>query len=222
MKRFRVFRAPLQRIVNLVLSDLLEMLWLVKVNNPKLLIDKLIKELESRLNTNLSKDEDFQKFLPIIQEVLAQKSEKFNPPKDNFDESYNEHLSELSTIYPILSYRLRGKNRLINISKTVAQLEKGYLNNLKEAGLEDINTLQITNYLSSEMKEYNFSQVTETIESNIKEVSSKCGLKTYFKTKKYLNDIDELINENIDSGFAIAFEKLESFIKESSLKDQVK
>jgi hypothetical protein len=175
-----------------VLFNLLDIWHLMKANNPDLVVQITIDKLTGRFPDAFRNKEALLSWKPFYQDFadgLMQQivSKEISGSKERYEISVNS----LAKIDPLLAHRLSGKlsvHDYIKISNERIENFKGIISNFGTS--DDLNALES---LKQMVRPIIMDDVTKTMEDDIKEVSCKIGVLTWFKTKRKLGKHDAYI-----------------------------
>ena len=175
-----------------VLFNLLDIWHLMKANNPDLAVQITIDKLTGRFPDAFRNKEALLFLKPfyhdfadgLMQQIV---SKEISGIKERYEISVNS----LAKIDPLLAHRLSGKlsvHDYIKISNERIENFKRVISNFGTS--DDLNALES---LKQMVRPMIMDDVTKTMEDNIKEVSCKISVLTWFKTERKLGRHDAYI-----------------------------
>lgn len=99
---------------------------------------------------------------------------------------FEEALSELSQISPVLAYRLRGKEKL----ELIAKLNSSYLNSFKSDFIDDLETEWAKKSMVDffeEMENETLKKLSENLDQEVIILSERCGWKDKYECRSVLS-----------------------------------
>ena len=205
-RRFKESKDDL-KIQNRVLFNLLEVRnLLIKLPIDDGMSSLMMKMMKNKLPKETPVETIQKEMVPffngfVLNFIENELKKDFKRIESDFDES----LKDLSLIDPILAYRLRGKNLIMDILASLNSYYEGVKENLELDPNDLVEVDHILELVKSTIKPDVVSEMISQLNSIILILSKKAGRKALKESKEILsrkiledNDVEEKINKLID------------------------
>jgi hypothetical protein len=202
-----------KKIIRKVLFDMLEIWWILRNSDIKLFMRVLNLTLSEYFKVKESSIEHsfFEMLKPFYEKILEQQKQELLTLRDKpFNEIFYSNIRELSAIDPILSFKLSGKNSVINISKEIDDKLDNYINYISQ--LENLDKKSFDNSfqkIRDIAKEDVFAEIILDIENNLKRIAKISGLITYLKIYFLIKHYEVKRTRKLEKFFKEIFQKAE-------------